>query len=98
MKNLQYKIEVKEPKTVGKTRAYVKVTLGPLWISCRLDEAKGKFYLNPPSTFVESLQGTSRAGGGVHSGWINTVGFSSEFADEVKAKAMSELGLKEEVA
>src|SRR5687767_11361074 len=52
MKTPKYEIEIKEPKTVGKTRAYVTVKLGPVWISCRLDESKGKFFLNPPANFV----------------------------------------------
>ena len=95
MKTPKYEIEIKEPKTIGKTRAYVTVKLGPVWISCRLDESKGKFFLNPPANFVESLQGRELAGGRVHSGWIDTAGFDSDFKEEVRQRALAELGLKE---
>ncbi len=95
MKMPKYEIEVKEPNTVGKTRAYVKVKLGPIWISCRLDESKGKFFLNPPASFVESLQGRELRGGRVHSGWMDTAGFDADFKEDVRQRAMSELGLKE---
>jgi|GEM_PF-6880679 len=57
MKMPKYEIEIKEPSTIGKTRAYANVKIGPVWISCRLDESKGKFFLNPPASFVESLEG-----------------------------------------
>jgi hypothetical protein len=95
MKTPKYEIEITEPKTVGKTRAYVKVKLGPVWISCRLDESKGKFYLNPPSSFVESLQGRERKGGRIHSGWMDNAGFDPDFKEDVRKRAMAELNLKE---
>lgn len=94
----KYKIEVKEPNTIGKTIAYVAVILGPITVSCKLDRVGGKFYLNPPSSFVETLQGRPKAGGGTHSGWISTVRFTPDFMDDVKKKALTELNLKEEVA
>ena len=98
MEKLRYKIDITEPKTVGKTIAFVKVTMGPLWVTCRLDFSKGQYFLNPPATFVESLQGTPRKGGGTNTGWINNAGFDREFTDEVKGKALAELGLKEKAA
>lgn len=91
-----YNIEVTEPKTVGKTIAFVKIFMGPLWLSCRLDKSQGRYFLNPPANFVERLQGTTTKGGRTHSGFINAAGFSPEFADEVKAKVFAKLGIQEE--
>ena len=98
MNTVKYQIQVTEPKTVGKTLAFVKVQMGPLWITCRLEKTAGKYFLNPPANFVENLQGRPRSGGGTHSGWINTAGLTAELTQEVKLKAMAELGLKEEPA
>ena len=98
MNKQSYNIEVTRPNTEGKTVAFVKIFMGPLWLSCRLDGSKGKYYLNPPANFVERLAGTERKGGRIHTGWIPCAGFTPEFMSEVKQKAMHELGLKEQVA
>jgi len=97
MKLPRYELKVTEPKTVGKTIAYVRVQVGLIWLSCRLDESKGKCFLNPPSTFVENLEGRPRAGGGTHTGWISTAGFDPDLAQDIKQRALAELGLKEAV-
>ena len=98
MKPLKFKIEITKPKSEGKTVAFVKVHVGPLWVSCRLDRSNGRYFLNPPSNFVESLQGRELQNGRTHTGWINTAGFDPEFSEEVKRKALSELGLELEAA
>jgi|GEM_PF-5433328 len=96
MKLPKYEIEVTRPKAEGKTLAYVRIQLGPLWVTCRLDRSNGRYFLNPPANFVQSLQGRPTASGGQHSGWINTAGFTPEFSGDVKHKALAELGLKGE--
>jgi hypothetical protein len=98
MSTPKFKIEVSRPRTEGKTIAFVKVLVGPLWVTCRLDQSNGRFFLNPPSNFVESLQGRPIANGRTHSGWIKTAGFDPDFSDEVKRMAMTELGITEEAA
>jgi hypothetical protein len=47
---------------------------------------------------VESLQGRELQNGRTHTGWINTAGFDPEFSEEVKRKALSELGIELEAA
>ncbi len=98
MSKHSYTIEVTRPNTEGKTIAFVKLFMGPLWLSCRLDQSGGKYYLNPPANFVERLAGTERKGGRVHTGWIPTAGFTPEFMSEVKLKALDKLGIKGEMA
>jgi hypothetical protein len=98
MNTPRFHLEITRPRTEGKTLAFIKVKVGPVWISCRLDQSGDRYFLNPPSNFVESLQGREMAGGRTHSGWINTAGFEPEFAEAVKQKALQELGILAEVA
>lgn len=98
MSTPKFTLEITRPRTEGKTLAYVKVHIGPVWISCRLDQSGDRYFLNPPSNFVENLQGREMGNGRVHSGWINTAGFDPEFAEEVKRKALEEIGIVLEVA
>lgn len=97
MKTATYELKVTKAKTEGKTQAYVKIKAGPFWVTYTLDKSNGKFFLNPPSKFVDSLKGTTTQNG-KHSGWIESSGLSKDVAQEIKAQALEELGLKEAAA
>jgi hypothetical protein len=96
--NLEIKIKQAKPDETKETRtvAFVNVKCGPLWANFRLDKSsKGKFFLNPPSTFVEHLKGKPRANGGVHTGFMAFAGLNTKSILEVKEWVLKELGLAE---
>jgi len=97
METATYELKVTKAKTEGKTLAYVKIKAGPFWVTYTLDKSNEKFFLNPPSKFVESLKGTDTQNG-KHSGWIECSCLSKEVAQEIKAQVLDELGLKEGAA
>jgi hypothetical protein len=94
----KYELKVTASKSEGKTVGYVKIKTDLCWVTFRLDKSNGKFFLNPPATFVDSLKGTDTNSGGKHSGWVENAGLSKAAAAEIKARALEELGFKEEPA
>jgi hypothetical protein len=79
----------------GKIKANVVISEGRLTALFTLVESKGKYYLNNPSKFVESLKG-KQFGEKTHSGYIDQAFINDqEWLDEVREFAMREIGITE---
>ena len=77
----------------GKIKANVVISEGRLTALFTLVESKGKYYLNNPTKFVESLKG-KQFGDKTHTGYIDQAFINDqEWLEEVKEYAMRELGL-----
>ena len=77
----------------GKIKANVIVTEGRLTALFTLVESKGKYYINNPTKFVESLKGKP-FGEKVHTGYIDQAYIAdTDLVERIKAFAMKEMGL-----
>lgn len=96
---LNYEIKITKAKNDGaansKTVAYVKINFGTHWVTYRLEISGGKYYLNPPSHFVESLKGRDLGDGAHHSGWIDDSGMTAELIQEIKSEVLSRMELRD---
>ncbi len=79
----------------GKIKANITITEGRLTALFTLVESNGKYYLNNPSKFVESLKG-KKFGEKIHTGFIDQAYLTDpEWIETIKAFAMKEIGLLE---
>ena len=77
----------------GKIKANVTVTEGRITAQFTLVERDGKYYLNNPSKYVESLKGKSIKGK-AHTGYIDQAFITDpEWIEVIKLHAMKELGV-----
>jgi hypothetical protein len=79
----------------GKIKANIAITEGRITALFTLVENKGKYYVNNPSKFVESLKG-KKVGGKTHSGFIDQAYITDpEWMEEIRQEAMKTLGINE---
>ena len=79
----------------GKIKANITVSEGRLTALFTLVENKGKYYLNNPSKFVESLKGR-KIGDKTHTGFIDQAYITDpEFMETIRQKALKTLGIEE---
>jgi hypothetical protein len=79
----------------GKIKANITITEGRMTALFTLVENKGRYYVNNPSKFVESLKG-KKIGGKTHSGFIDQAYISdSEWMEQIRQEAMKFLGIEE---
>ncbi len=77
----------------GKIKANVTVTEGRLTAQFTLVERDGKYYLNNPSKFVESLKG-KKVRDKAHSGYIDQAFITDpDWIEVIKVFAMKEVGI-----
>jgi hypothetical protein len=79
----------------GKIKANITVSEGRLTALFTLVENKGRYYLNNPSKFVESLKG-KKMGDKTHTGFIDQAYITDpEWMETIRQKALKTLGIEE---
>lgn len=79
----------------GKIKANITVSEGRLTALFTLVENKGKYYLNNPTKFVESLKGR-KIGDKTHTGFIDQAYITDPvFMETIRQKALKTLGIEE---
>lgn len=79
----------------GKIKANITVSEGRMTALFTLVENKGKYYLNNPTKFVESLKGR-KIGDKTHTGFIDQAYITDpEFMETIRQKALKTLGIEE---
>ena len=79
----------------GKIKANITVSEGRLTAHFTLVENKGKYYVNNPAKFVESLKG-KKIGEKVHTGFIDQAYITDpEWMETIRQKALKSLRIEE---